>query len=176
MIRNILLALVVLLIVVLQVSVISQYVILKNYFNIFILFIIFLLLSNNFRFYVIYTLVMGLVADVYSGLGFGILTLSLLTCALIAYILYINFFSHRAGLTLIVLIGIMSATYLLSIGFYSFIFYALNVNQYVVYINNGFIFKLLGQIIINSIVFMALYIIFGGVVRRLRERFIISKT
>ncbi len=164
------------LLVVLQTTVLSQFETIANNVNIFLLAIMFFLLATKLKLYFVWTIILGVLADMYSGLGFGVITISLLITASVAYLLYISFFSHRTSLSLVLLVSVMTVIYTLSISILSFIYFWLNAHDITVDLNAHYLLYVFEQTVYTSIAFVILYLLFNSVIKQFRERFIISRT
>ncbi|MBU0707428.1 hypothetical protein KKG41_03580 [Patescibacteria group bacterium] len=173
MIKNISLLILIVLVVIGKTSIFPHFSWLSNT-NFFILVIVMMLFVSKMRSYFIWTIVTGLLLDIFSGYGFGVITLSLIITSLVAYILYLNYFSHHTGLALIALVAIMSFVYVLSFSMLSILFYVIDISAYRMTINLELLLSVVRQMLYTSVGFIILYTLFNGAIKRINHRFIIS--
>jgi hypothetical protein len=158
-----------------QVAFFSHFSIFRNGINIYVLLLILFMLTLRFRQLLIWTFAIGLGLDVYSGLGFGLITIALLAAALAAYLLYMNFFSHQANLSLIFLTAVMVVTYNLILSLASVLFYAVGLSRVYVAIDSAWLVGLVYQLLGTGLAFVALYVVFHPTIERFREQFMIRR-
>jgi rod shape-determining protein MreD len=147
----------------------------KNYFNPFLLLMIYLTLIYGWRKGIIWGAIGGFILDIYSLLNFGVLTISLLASILIAYFLFNRFFTNRSlySLNILIICGIL--TYNFSLAFISWILYSLNQSSYIIIVNYRFIINLLIQIIISCSAVTLIYLLFNYITQRLKKTFLIRE-
>lgn len=160
-------------IVVAQTSLLPVFVPLPFGINIFIIATLYFLITLNTRNYFIWTAALGLTADIFSALPIGVITISLLGTALIAYLLYLNYFSHRTGLTLIFLVILMCVVYSLLLYCVSQIWFFISPATTHLLFNPG---AMIGQTIATTITCLLFYLVFNQAVKRFRENFLIQRT
>jgi len=112
----------------------------------------------------------GLLLDVYSGLPFGVLTLSLFLCAIILKILFMNFFTNFSFYSLL-LLG------LIAVAIYNAIFSSIMGGAYFFGFsdyspNADYLFKVLWQIATTEAIMVMAYFFVNSLSRRFRPVFL----
>ncbi|MFA5107382.1 MAG: hypothetical protein WC497_03610 [Patescibacteria group bacterium] len=173
MIKQLGILLLVLFFVIAQTSIVPIFFPLPSGINVLIIAILYFLITLKTRNYFIWTAILGLLADIFSSLPVGVITISLLGTALVAYLLYLNYFSHRTGLTLILLVVLMCAVYALLLYGISqaWIFIASNPTHLVF---NPL--AILSQTFATTVTCVLCYLVFNQAVKRFRDRFLIQKS
>lgn len=173
MIKQASVLLLVILFVILQVSIIPAIISFPAGINILIIAVLYFLITFKTREYFIWTIVLGLMADIYTGLPPGVITLSLLITALIAYEMYLNYFSHRSSVTLILFVIMMCIIYEVLLYGLSFVWVIINPE-----IDHTSILTMtvVQHTIGTTITSILCYIIFRSMLKRFRDRFLIHHT
>ncbi|MDD5567317.1 MAG: hypothetical protein PHH01_03935 [Patescibacteria group bacterium] len=175
MLKNILIFIILVLVIFFNISFLSEFTWWQQNVNSILIIAMVLLLAMRLRQYLVWISIVGLIADTYSGFGFGAITLSLILTSLIAYILYVNYFSHHTSLVLVILMAIQVLTYGLLLAAFTRLFYFIGFNAFYIQINSEYIFFIARQIIFSCFIFVILYVFFNRLFSNFRERFIINR-
>jgi hypothetical protein len=133
------------------------------------------MLAFKLKQFLVWVLLLGLGLDVYSSLGYGIITISLLASAIMAYLLYMNFFSHQTYFSLILLTAVMVVVYNLFLSLASVVFYAVGFSWIYVSIDLPWMIGLGWQLLGTCTAFIVFYVIFHPTIERFREQFMIRR-
>ncbi|MDO8669235.1 MAG: hypothetical protein Q7K65_02990 [Candidatus Buchananbacteria bacterium] len=143
-----------------------------NSFNFLLAALVILLFLVDFKWIVYFTILSGLILDIYSSLPFGIFLLSFFSAVSISDFLLSNFFTNRSFYSVIFLglsaVLSFNLVFLITSG----LFYLLGISDF--YIDQGYWWKLFYQIINISLVLSALFFIINSVSRKFKPNFIRS--
>ncbi len=93
--------------------------------NLILVALVVLINLMDFSFVIIFAVIAGLILDIYSGLPFGLISLSLFLTALLGELLFVNFFTNFSFYSLLIM-GFLAAV------FYHLLFSLLVVGSYFV--------------------------------------------
>lgn len=141
-------------------------------FNLLLSIIIILLFLIDFKWVVYFTIISGLVLDIYSSLPFGIFMFSMFFSISISYFLLLNFFTNRSFYSVIFvgLSAILSFNVIFLI--FSVITYLFGFSDF--YIDKSYWFKLAYQMINTSIILSVLFVIINLFSRKFKPNFVRS--
>ncbi|MDP3965108.1 MAG: hypothetical protein Q8Q20_05670 [bacterium] len=166
----------VVLVVVVDVSFLNKFEFFYSYVTLYVLASMFAILILPIRRALIWIIGLGLVADVFSGLGYGLITGALFFSSVVGYMLFATYFSHRSGLTSVFLIGLMTSLYWICLNAFSVLYFLVGLSDIWVGWSGSFWLLALSHSLVTSLTFTVIYAIFSNVLRRFRERFVITRT
>lgn len=175
MIRNILVFIAILLLIAFQVgflNTISEGIV---HLNIIVLFLIFLVFNFEIIPLMWWSLITGMIGELFSPYPFGITTLLTLITVSGLKFLFDNFLTNRSLYTFIILTAAGSAVYNILLLASSFLLYSFNIFEFHLLAGSGFLNGVFWQIIFNSITSFVIFLIFGFLTRRVHKRFLVTK-
>lgn len=138
--------------------------------NLTLVVLIILINLAEFNWVVTFTVVIGLLLDVYSGLPFGILTLSLFISGVTLKILFLNFFTNFSFYSLLLLgfiaVILYNAVFIFIIG----MIYFIGWSDYLPGLD--YLYKVLWQILTTELIMIAAYYFINSLSRKFKPVFI----
>ncbi|MFA6526526.1 MAG: hypothetical protein WCT26_03910 [Candidatus Buchananbacteria bacterium] len=138
--------------------------------NLTLVVLIILINLAEFNWVVTFTVVIGLLLDVYSGLPFGILTLSLFISGVTLKILFLNFFTNFSFYSLLLLgliaVILYNAVFIFIIG----LIYFIGLSDYLP--GFDYLYKFLWQILTTELIMVAAYYFINSLSRKFKPVFI----
>lgn len=162
--------------VVFHVSGLSEFVLFRDGILLQVVALMVFLLTLRLREFLSWTIVLGICLDLYSGIAFGTITLSLICSGLIGYYLYLNYFSHQANITLVALVAIMTISYGFFFSLFSMGLYAANTSDTYAPLDTPFLLSILKRSLLTSLGFTTIYLLFNRTIERFRDQFIIRRS
>jgi rod shape-determining protein MreD len=143
--------------VVLQISFLSNFEILRAIPNLLLVFIITWNILKNYKNGFFWAMLGGALVDLFSNSLFGINMLSLLITSLFVYLLINNFINSDDIYSRIGLISIATLSYELLFVLFSFLAKIFRLTNYSNFITMDLFYTVFGSIILNSVLMMLLY-------------------
>lgn len=164
------LALLILILLLAQLAVGSGFGSLSGKINLILVTLVVLINLASFPSVAIFAVVAGILLDVYSGVPFGIISISLFTTAILGELLFVNFFTNFSFYSLLIM-GLVAAV------FYHLLFSLLVVGSYVVGLSdfaprlNDF-YGLAWQVLSAEILLVVAYFLVNSLSRRFKPIFL----
>lgn len=140
--------------------------------NLILCLAVFITVIFNYRWGLIFALISGFVADLYSPFFFGLATLSLLGSVFLINLLFINFFTNKSLYSLLVLGGSGVIIYNLLMLIFSNLFFVFGLNEWRIFYDYLFLRDIFSQAIFNLVVLALLFFTIGVINRRFHSVFI----
>ena len=163
---------VIVLVAIVQITILGSFSAYWSSFNLLLALLVIWLFLIDFNRLIYFTIISGLILDLYSSLPFGIFMISIFLAIAISYFLLSNFFTNRSFYSVIFvgLSAILSFNMVFLIS--SSITYLLGISDF--YIDKGYWLRLVYQIINISIVLVSLFFVINLFSRKFKPNFIRS--
>lgn len=164
------LAILILILLLAQFAIESSFGILSGKINLILVALVVIINLSSFSSVAIFAVVAGLLLDVYSGLPFGIISLTLFTTAVLGELLFINFFTNFSFYSLLIM-GFLAAV------FYHLLFSLLVVGSYLIGLSDFAprltdFYGLAWQVLSAEILLVSAYFLVNSLSRRFKPIFL----
>lgn len=174
MIKKISIVILFVLIALWQISFLQEFSIFRNYSQLIlvisVIFIIFGKLKNGIWF----SIIVGLILDMYSTFGFFHITIALLTAITSIHFIFKKLLSRKTIYSIIIVMFISTIIYNLSIWFTTNVFYWFNLHTMSIELNPQLLVQIIGKLIINSVLLVFLYTFIKFLINQLKTGFIVK--
>jgi len=126
----------------------------QNKINILLVFIIGSALYYSFEYSLIFLILGGWILDLYSGMNFGVLTISLFLTLIVSYLLIKNFISHKTWWSMSFVVLGSTVLYNIIVLIISLVLYGMKFNYF--YMSLGFL-NLFWQSLLNILIVFVIY-------------------
>ncbi len=172
MINRLLKFLVVLLIVILQISWLSNFEFFRTRLNIVLILLTFFILLLGFKGTLVWAVGAGYLLDYFSSLPFGLITISLLISLVIIYLLFRNVLTNRSFISFILLISVFTLTFNLCLLLGGLFISTLGLIDWNWQFSQLVIIFL--QVIFNVVLASLVFLVYTLVTNRLKRSFLIK--
>lgn len=175
MIRKLLIFLIILILNIIQVSFLNLASDGIAIVNIMILFLVTLVFSLELIPFLWWSLVTGVIIDLFSPFPFGTTTIVIITTSIILQFLFKNFLTNRSLYTFVLLSMTGTLVYNFLLFAASYLLYSLNINQFYLLYGSRFWIGLIWQIVFNTIIAVIIFFSLRYITNRFQKQFLISK-
>ncbi|MBU1149290.1 rod shape-determining protein MreD [Patescibacteria group bacterium] len=172
MIKRIITIILVVLILVIQISFLSNFEFWRPKLNLIIILLTFLLLTAGYQQALIWGLISGYLLDYYSAWPFGLITFSLITSIFIVYLIGQHYLTNRSLTTFVLLVGAFTLSFylFLIIGHFLLSLFALgNLSSLASLAVSG-----LWQILFNCLIGLVSFLIYTFATNRFQRNFLVK--
>ncbi len=157
-----------------QISFLYQFNYFREHLNLVLVFAILLVVISSFKNGLIFALFAGLVLDLYSPFNFGILTVALLTTTFGINILFRKLITQKSIYSLLIVIIVGTIVYNFIILSLVNVFYWLDWSFLTIAFSTHFLYQILGQILLHSLVIVVFWISIKSVKKQIKSKFLFS--
>lgn len=145
-----------------------------RYFNPLLIIIVFLLLLSSLKNTFICAFVFGFFLDLYSVLNFGLYLAAFFLMIIFVYYFFQKYITNRSLYSFFILTAISTLLFYLTLVFFSFLIYASGLADYAITFNLSYLFFILIQAVLNSLLAVLVFILINYVSNKLKSNFILK--
>lgn len=174
--KNLLYFLLIIIIIICQISFLSQFVFWHESINLILVIVILSTLWRGYKIGIITAIVAGLFYDIYSVFTFGTHLTAFLLPVVLVNSLFKNLLANKSMINLVILTVISTLSYYLSLSGLSYLLYWLNLNNFNTDFGLGYAILIIKQVIFNTLLLILIFNIVKFLGSKLRARFLIPES
>lgn len=173
--KKIIFFIIIVFVVIFQISFLNNFEFFRNYLNVVLIGVVLLTISSGYQKGFIFALTGGLLLDIYSPYNFFIIAIALITPVLIMYNLFRRLLANKSIYSLIIAMATSTITFHIILIILINLFYWLGWNNINLNLTKEYIFVVIGQVIVHTVVISILYLLIQFTSRKIKARLLITE-
>ncbi len=158
-----------------QMSFLYEFSFFRNYINIILILLVLITMTINYKSGLWFAVISGILLDIYSPFIFGVLTISLIVPVSLSYFLLRGYFARKSTYSLLLVMAISTLAYHLLQWGLSNVLFLFGASEIKIIITPQFVYTVIGQTIMHSIILLLLYLVFKFLTRKIKSKVILSE-
>lgn len=173
--KNIIFFIIIIFVVIFQISFLNSFEFFRNYLNVVLIGVVLLTISSGYQKGFIFALASGLLLDIYSPYNFVIIAIALITPVLVMYNLFRRLLANKSIYSLIIAMATSTITFHIILLVLINLFYWLGWNNINLNLTKEYIFVVIGQVIVHTVVIAILYLLIQFTSKKIKAKLLITE-